>query len=318
LAHITFIHGIANKPRKDVLLEQWRVALLDDDGLDLDALGVTTSMAYWADVLYAEPAPDEAATESTAFELQASVEPQDDDLGWLAEAPAAEQDFVGGLAAKVGLVAVAASATAAGSTDGVAVAPGGSLEAVPLPLWLTKRLMKVFLRDVHHYLYDATSEPRPGTRFQVRQEVRARAVAALAEAAGSPGPHVVVCHSLGTVVAYDVLTALADVAQVDALVTLGSPLGISEVQQALAPPWTSADGWPARTLPDGPWLNVADRLDPVCGPDPSIANQYRRGGQRQVLDVHVKNPGSWRHGVAKYLAQPALRDALAQALGGPR
>ena len=49
--------------------------------------------------------------------------------------------------------------------------PGSALEAVPLPGWLTRRLMRVFLRDVHHYLYDATIEPRPGERFQVRRDV---------------------------------------------------------------------------------------------------------------------------------------------------
>jgi hypothetical protein len=48
VGHVTFIHGIGNKPEPDVLLEQWRVALLDDDGVDLDGMGVTSSMVYWA------------------------------------------------------------------------------------------------------------------------------------------------------------------------------------------------------------------------------------------------------------------------------
>ena len=55
MVHVTFIHGIANKPSAEVLLEQWRVALLDNDGVDLDAMGVSASMVYWADLLYAEP-----------------------------------------------------------------------------------------------------------------------------------------------------------------------------------------------------------------------------------------------------------------------
>ena len=39
MAHITFIHGIANKPAPDELLRQWQIALLDNDGINLDALG---------------------------------------------------------------------------------------------------------------------------------------------------------------------------------------------------------------------------------------------------------------------------------------
>jgi pimeloyl-ACP methyl ester carboxylesterase len=124
---------------------------------------------------------------------------------------------------------------------------------------------------------------------------------------------VVVGHSLGSVIAYDVLTG-PDAPVVDALITLGSPLGLSEVQEALAPPWTSFDGWPARCLPRGPWTNIADRLDPVCGADPSIAGDFRRAGSRVVVDDLVHNGGSWRHSVTKYLGQPRLRLALAEAL----
>jgi hypothetical protein len=56
MAHLTFVHGIGNKPERDVLLEQWRIALLDDDGVDLDGIGVRCSMVYWADFLYDKPA----------------------------------------------------------------------------------------------------------------------------------------------------------------------------------------------------------------------------------------------------------------------
>ena len=51
MAHVTFIHGIGNKPPEEQLLRQWRTALLDDDGLDLDDLGISSSMVYWADLL---------------------------------------------------------------------------------------------------------------------------------------------------------------------------------------------------------------------------------------------------------------------------
>ncbi|MEH6726333.1 MAG: hypothetical protein V7703_09250, partial [Hyphomicrobiales bacterium] len=68
MAHLTFIHGISNKPAADELHRIWRGALLRAASpLDLDAEGVTSEMVYWADVLYAEPMQDEeleSATES--------------------------------------------------------------------------------------------------------------------------------------------------------------------------------------------------------------------------------------------------------------
>lgn len=64
MGHLTFIHGIANKPPQDQLLEIWLQNLATDGGLDLAADGVTVSMVYWADVLYDQPLPAEEALEA--------------------------------------------------------------------------------------------------------------------------------------------------------------------------------------------------------------------------------------------------------------
>ena len=64
MAHIVFIHGIANKPAPEVLLRMWKQALAVADGIDLSTEGVTSSMVYWADVLYAAPVSEQAAQES--------------------------------------------------------------------------------------------------------------------------------------------------------------------------------------------------------------------------------------------------------------
>ena len=68
MPHVTFIHGIANKPPADELLEIWRRALADDGGINLSAKGITSSMVYWADVLYAKPAEEEDSHESVGNE----------------------------------------------------------------------------------------------------------------------------------------------------------------------------------------------------------------------------------------------------------
>ena len=62
MPHVTFIHGLANKPEADKLYEIWLRALAKgDDPLDLRSAGVTSRLVYWADVLYEQPDPDVAA-----------------------------------------------------------------------------------------------------------------------------------------------------------------------------------------------------------------------------------------------------------------
>jgi hypothetical protein len=79
MAHLTLVHGIGNRPERDVLLEQWRVAL-PDDGVDLNGMGVTCSMVYWADFLCYKLASPGAAHEASEMELEQSVDAEDADF----------------------------------------------------------------------------------------------------------------------------------------------------------------------------------------------------------------------------------------------
>jgi predicted alpha/beta hydrolase family esterase len=89
-------------------------------------------------------------------------------------------------------------------------------------------------------------------------------VSVLGEGAARPGPHVLVTHSMGTVIAYDCLKRVQDCPSVDARVTIGSPLGLDEIQDGLKPEWSRRDGFPVERMP-GQRVNVFDRLDPVAG-----------------------------------------------------
>ena len=56
MPHVTFIHGIANKPPATDLLRIWREALANaSDPLPLGDLGVTSELVYWADLMYEKP-----------------------------------------------------------------------------------------------------------------------------------------------------------------------------------------------------------------------------------------------------------------------
>ena len=312
MAHVTFIHGIANKPPAEDLLRIWRDGLareVDGDlGLDLGAEGVTSHLVYWADVLYAEPDRDVAGYESgeaAGHEVrgEASIE-----TGWFSPRSDEQEQWLKGLAGRFGI-----DQQAPGDDEEFAppeTEAGYEFERIPLPWFIKRRLMKSFLRDVHHYLFDVEHEPRPGTTYRVQQEIRRRFLDTLIKADGGGHPHIVISHSMGTVIAYDCLKRVGDCPGVDGLMTLGSPLGLDEVQDKLQPGWSRKDGYPAANKVAGAWVNVFDQLDPVAGFDPLLANDYLKAGAKVIEDVNEQNWGGWRHSLTKYLAGPKLRRHL--------
>lgn len=319
MPHVTFIHGIGNKPAAQILSRDWLRTLAGYD-LDLDAQGVSTSFVYWADVLYPAPVAAEAGYESAAAAEDDRVE--DIGMRWMLEAEGEEAEFLARLAADIGFRELATDdllppGPAEAQELGSAETPGlKGFERVPLPWWLKRRLMKIYLRDVHHYLFNAESSPRSGEVFKVQDVIRERVCQALAAGSAEPPPHVLVTHSMGTVIAYDCLKRVEACPAVDGLMTIGSPLGLDEIQDKLKPQWSRADGYPAERL-GGRWVNIYDPLDPVAGFDPRLANDYKRRGALAVEDILEKNWGTWRHDIAKYFKGHELRTRLAELLELP-
>jgi pimeloyl-ACP methyl ester carboxylesterase len=117
-------------------------------------------------------------------------------------------------------------------------------------------------------------------------------------------PTVVIGHSLGTVVAYDVLRQHAGNA-VPRYVTVGSPLGIRAIRRRLEAPLTMPTG-----VED--WYNARDQRDVVAlypldktnfDITPAIRNFSR-------VDNHTDN----RHGIAGYLDDVQVAKEIRNAM----
>jgi len=309
MPHVTFIHGIANKPAADVLIRIWRDSLARDEGLDLGAEGISSSMVYWADVMYAEPEQEMAEHESSDSVIAKSD--ADIDMSWQENLEGGEKKWTDDLAAGINFDASPPN----GNDDFQPPVEDmeKSFERIPLPWWLKRRIMKAFLRDVHHYLFNTESTPRPNDKYRVRDEIRSRTIETLKIGAAKPGPHIVVSHSMGTVIAYDCLKRVADCPRVDSLMTIGSPLGLDEIQDKLQPEWSRNNGFPDLSVASD-WVNVYDRLDPVAGFDPNLANDYKKEGISVIKDINEQNYGKWRHNISKYLGGEELRQNLKRML----
>ncbi|MFI0879616.1 hypothetical protein ACH4TM_35215 [Streptomyces parvus] len=145
-----------------------------------------------------------------------------------------------------------------------------------------------FVREAHAYL---------------RKEETAAAVrAAVAEALAETGARMVVAHSLGSVVVYDMLSH-GEAPDVTTLVTCGSPLGWLAGRKDI-----HSEGM-RLTVPAGvEWTNLYASKDFVTG----CAGLSRLAAG--VTDIEVNNgafPSS--HDVHRYLDKPALADLITKA-----
>ncbi|WP_456786578.1 hypothetical protein [Cellulomonas sp. P5_C5] len=293
---VVYVHGIGNKPRREALVATWNTALALQPA-------VSAQMAYWADLRYASPLPDgglegftDGGLAAGAGALEAGgVEPTEA----FVEKTAVE---LGGLDASAAplkgvleRMAYAADAAASGSDS-----LPDDFEVIPGPKFLRvaafRALVKATLHDAHAYFFDQAQA----------EAIRDRLRAVLDDA---QGPVVVVAHSLGTVVAYDVLSEPRFAGlDVPLLVTLGSPLGIQEIQDQVK-------GRPLAVPPSvGAWLNAADAAD-VVALDPTIRPEYRPADK--CSDALVVNRSANRHGIAEYLAADIVRRTIAKHVGRP-
>jgi hypothetical protein len=325
-----FIHGLAKKPIPAKLKEIWLWGISRDNprpdvfaapnrGINLGSRQVPQFFNYYADVFYGEDYETEFKSyyeadndlEMLQAEGLAAIEA---DLKLPVPATPREQAFLTNFEAKL-------KATDLLTPPEALPAPTTSEEETKLEIasWLPAGVKQAVIKkaamEAFYFLFDKEYERKDGARFRVRQELRKRLLDELAKAGEAGEKIVIVSHSMGTMVAYDVLRNCPECPQVDTLITLGSPLGIQEVQDELVAVDAGAGtvDFPAAKLRR--WINIYDRLDPVAGADPKLANDYRAVDGRSVEDISESNWGSWRHTITHYFAGTQFRRALSSAIG---
>ncbi|MFD4439389.1 trypsin-like serine peptidase [Nocardia sp. NPDC058519] len=121
--------------------------------------------------------------------------------------------------------------------------------------------------------------------------------------APAAGELILVSHSLGTVVAMDLLTQLPREVNVSLLVTAGSPLGMDGVYRKLL------SGGANRPERVGEWLNTWYAGDPIA-----IGCPLRQAWGSQLLELPVENPKERAHDIAEYLAHAVVAATIGHKL----
>ncbi|MEV0292140.1 hypothetical protein [Nocardia sp. NPDC050710] len=152
---------------------------------------------------------------------------------------------------------------------------------------LDSRVIDTFVRDVSLYVTNSAAR---------------RAVDRVVHDTLGSEPFVLVAHSLGTVVAYNVLRSPDRPAPCAGLVTLGSPLGISGIRSRLDSPLEFPDDLET-------WFNAFDKAD-IVALRPLDSEHFDVDPPVENYDG-VLNFTSNRHGIAGYLADPVVAGRIA-------
>jgi len=290
---VVYVHGAGNKPPRDVLKRQWDKDLFGRD------MGPRTRMAHYTDLLHAQPAAIGADPSTPDEALAALAEVTGAPLTALGAGSAGDQIMAaqeakmfagltpGGqqlaLSLSIHMATRAASQqlTLDESTTGVLPVPA------PVRRLLLRQLLQRLIPDADSYIF---TDKRNAIQDRLRQALDAVA-----------GPVVVVSHSLGTIIAYDVLSEPRFASRaVPLLVTLGTPLGYTEIQDVIVQPLRV----PAPVVL---WANFADPLD-VIALDTSLADDFGAGSR--IIDTRVDNPAPNNHDSGGYLGAPQVRSRV--------
>jgi hypothetical protein len=303
-ATVVYVHGNGNKPAKDPLKRTWDRALFGE------AAGSPSRMAYWADLRYPSPLPDPDADGLESVAAEESIGDQalhpaelivealmEAHANTLVETPAPGGTMPTGDTAQGGALdswlqemAYVADAVVQGEAQ-----PPSDEEALPLPravrVAIFRALVKRTFADVYAYFFGGAGD---AMRDRLRSTL-----------AGVDGPVVVIAHSLGSIIAYDVLREAGPARDIPLLVTVGSPLGVTEIQDLVTTPLRVPDGVTA-------WRNVADGRDLVAL-DRTIRPEYAPADR--TTDFLVVNDSENHHGIRQYLSTAPVRDAVHALVG---
>ena len=256
------IHGLGNKPPKETLENWWKASMIEG----LEKLGETVELpafelVYWADILYEKPLDEHVLEKDDPYFLDEKYTPGLTDF--IPEENSLRQkvlDFIEEQLDKLFL------------NDDLTVNYSG----------ITDMIINRYFKDLETYYQEECLDEKD-EKCQARQLIRDRLVKTIKKYDGDD--IMLIGHSMGSIVAYDVLTFLIPDIDIHTFVTMGSPLGFPVVQGKIAAEWQSNRLVPPKLkTPPGVkrhWYNFADLKD-------KIALIYQLSKNYQANWRHVK------------------------------
>jgi hypothetical protein len=197
------IHGLGNKPSKKTLEDWWVKSILEGlEGIDKNKFNINFELIYWADVLNEKPLDETIIDEEDLYYVKEKYKP-------------APENFI----------------------------PTSHPIRKKLLGFLEKQMDKIFLNEdltinysfisdliIHKYFkeleiyYNEECYDKNNIKCAAKVIIRNRVVEVVQKYRNDE--ILLIAHSMGSIIAYDVLTFILPEIKIDTFVTMGSPLGL--------------------------------------------------------------------------------------------
>ena len=205
------IHGLGNKPSKKTLEEWWIKSILEGlEGIDKNKINFNFELIYWADVLNEKPLDETIIDREDPYYLEEKYNPAPGNLN-----------------------------------------PKEHRIRKKILGFLEKQMDKIFLNEdlsinysfisdiiIHKYFkeleiyYTEECYDSENIKCAAKDIIRKRAVEVIRKY--KKQEIMLIAHSMGSIIAYDVLTFILPEIKIDTFVTMGSPLGLPIIMSKIA------------------------------------------------------------------------------------
>lgn len=239
------IHGLGNKPQKYLLQKWWKDAMLEG----MKSHGVNKKLPdfeliYWADILYEKPLNKWEKDSNNPYFLdepytKAPESVELEDYSFRKKIT----DFISDQLNKIFL----------------------NEDKTLNYSFLTDIIVKKYFRDLDVY-YVEECKDKNDNYCKARDLIRDRIAKTITKYKGYE--ICIIAHSMGSIVAYDVLNYIIPENEINTLITIGSPLGLPVVVSKIAAEQKRKyNGKSIMVTPPGitsNWFNIADIMDHVA------------------------------------------------------
>lgn len=295
------IHGLGNKPPKYVLQKWWKESMLEGfktHNVDKDI--PCFELVYWSDILYERPlnnwandAENELFLEEPYQKAPEVIEREDHSIRLKLT------DFLSDQLNKIFL----------------------NEDKTLNYSFLTDLILKKYFKDLNAY-YHKEGASNKEVRNKTRDLVRNRVAKVIKKYKGYE--IFIVAHSMGSIVAFDVLTYFIPEIDIHTFVTIGSPLGLPlVVSQIAAENKRHSNGNSEMVTPPGiknHWYNMADIMDHIALnfklADDFAPNERNVTPQDFLVENNYEINGSKNHHKSfGYLRTPEFSNVLSEFIG---
>lgn len=292
------IHGLSNKPAKDVLEKWWTLSMKEG----LKAIGKQQSMpkfemAYWADLFYENPLDEN---------IDDSKDPRYLDEPYRTSPKS--------LVSKVSSTRLKVMDFLGEKINNLFLNPDFSLKYT----YITDVIVDKYFHELGAYFKSAE-----GGNDKIDNDVRSIIVKRVIDTIKKYEGYDIflVCHSMGSIIAFDVLSFELPSAKIKTLATIGSPLGMPNVKSQIAE-LQRKHGLSNVTMKTPPsvvnsWVNFSDAEDPVAfnyklSDDFSENELGVKPMDFLVFNNYVNNGERNPHKSFGYLRAPEFANALSE------